>query len=169
MTTTTDQVYLERLLERNPKLADHLRLMETTMDINDFCGGLTAFNITPLNNMNVTDIDDIPFYSYDCENLVKQMVDHFISSQYTHTKPSTIMLMILNFAVFVAAVIGNTLVIIVVARNAHMRNVTNYFLVNLAVADLLVAMFCVPFQLGYDIYTNWVYGTAMCKLTGFLQ
>jgi len=50
-------------------------------------------------------------------------------------------------AVFLLAVTGNTLVICVVCRNSSMHSVTNYFIVNLAVADLLVGLLCLPITL----------------------
>jgi len=50
-------------------------------------------------------------------------------------------------AVFLLAVTGNVLVILVVCRNSSMHNVTNYFIVNLAVADLLVGLLCLPITL----------------------
>jgi len=50
-------------------------------------------------------------------------------------------------AVFLLAVVGNVLVISVVFSNSSMHTVTNYFIVNLAVADLLVGLLCLPISL----------------------
>ena len=44
-------------------------------------------------------------------------------------------------------VVGNTLIVWIVLCNPRMRNVTNYFIVNLAVADILVCVFCLPITL----------------------
>lgn len=44
--------------------------------------------------------------------------------------------------VFIFGVIGNCAVLIVVARLQRMKTVTNYFICNLAIADLLVLLFC---------------------------
>jgi neuropeptide FF receptor 2 len=43
-------------------------------------------------------------------------------------------------------------VVLVVYRNASMHNATNYFIVNLAIADILVAIFCVPITLLDNLY-----------------
>lgn len=49
----------------------------------------------------------------------------------------------------VFGVIGNTLVIVSVARFKKMQNVTNMFLLSLASADLLLVLICVPVKVNY--------------------
>jgi hypothetical protein len=49
--------------------------------------------------------------------------------------------------IFRFALVGNSLVITVVCRNPRMHNVTNYFIVNLAIADILVSLLCIPISL----------------------
>ncbi|CAD5124352.1 DgyrCDS12641 [Dimorphilus gyrociliatus] len=71
--------------------------------------------------------------------------------------------------VFFIAVVGNTLVILVVYRNSRMHTVTNYFIVNLAVADILVTVFCLPITLVNNLISGWRLGVVMCKVTPFLQ
>ena len=48
-----------------------------------------------------------------------------------------IVLITFYLAIFLMAVGGNILVIAVILSNKAMRNVTNYFLLNLAISDLL--------------------------------
>lgn len=45
------------------------------------------------------------------------------------------------------SVTGNSLVIWTVYSNQHMRTVTNYYIVNLALCDFLVAIFVLPLKL----------------------
>ena len=40
--------------------------------------------------------------------------------------------------------VGNTFVVLAVATNSNMRNITNYFIANLAIADLLIMLLCLP-------------------------
>ena len=47
-----------------------------------------------------------------------------------------------------AALIGNSLVIYVVAVAPRMRTVTNFYIANLAFADVTIALFAIPFQVG---------------------
>ncbi|KAJ8318926.1 hypothetical protein KUTeg_004017 [Tegillarca granosa] len=54
---------------------------------------------------------------------------------------------------FIFGLLGNCMVITVVLKNPAMRHVTNYFVVNLAVADLMVTFFCIPLTLLDNVYT----------------
>ena len=55
--------------------------------------------------------------------------------------------------------IGNLLVVLVVTFNKQMRNTTNLLIMNLAVADLLFIVFCVPFSAtAYAFPHNWPFG-----------
>ena len=66
--------------------------------------------------------------------------------------------------VFVIGVLGNILVTVVVAKNVDMRTPTNYFLVNLSIADLLVLCVCMPSALiEFHARDVWYLGAAMCK------
>lgn len=56
--------------------------------------------------------------------------------------------------VFLLGVVGNCLVVGVVYRNPKMHSVTNYFIVNLAIADILVIVFCLPITLLHNIYSG---------------
>lgn len=49
------------------------------------------------------------------------------------------------------------------------NSVTNYFLVNLSVADLLVTMICMPMAMSQNITVIWFYGLFMCKFVTYLQ
>ena len=56
--------------------------------------------------------------------------------------------------VSMAALMGNIMVMAVVVSKPTMHSVTHYFLFNLAVADLLVALFCVPVNLIANLYNG---------------
>lgn len=73
---------------------------------------------------------------------------------YRHSPGVTIAFIIGYLAVFLIGLVGNFLVIAVVIRSPRMRNVTNYFIVNLAVADMLVITLCLPATLMANIYVR---------------
>ncbi|KOC64029.1 Cholecystokinin receptor type A [Habropoda laboriosa] len=71
--------------------------------------------------------------------------------------------------IFLLSVVGNSLVLITLARNKRMRTVTNVYLLNLAVSDLLLGVFCMPFTLLGQMLKNFVFGLTMCKLIPYFQ
>ncbi|XP_063903995.1 cholecystokinin receptor [Zophobas morio] len=71
--------------------------------------------------------------------------------------------------IFMLAVVGNTLVILTLVKNQRMRTITNLFLLNLAVSDLLLGVLCIPFTLIGTLLRHFVFGEVMCKLLPFLQ
>lgn len=71
--------------------------------------------------------------------------------------------------ILLLAVIGNFLVILTLVQNRRMRTITNVFLLNLAVSDILLGVLCMPFTLIGTLLRNFVFGEFMCKIIPFLQ
>ncbi|KAF6087281.1 adrenoceptor alpha 1D [Phyllostomus discolor] len=67
-------------------------------------------------------------------------------------------------AFILLAVVGNLLVILSVACNRHLQTVTNYFIVNLAVADLLLSTTVLPFSATMEVLGFWAFGRAFCDV-----
>ena len=63
--------------------------------------------------------------------------------------------------VCIVVVIGNVLVIVSVYKEKVLQNVTNYFIVSLAVADLLVAGCVMPFSV-YVLVSHFILDAAFC-------
>ncbi|XP_078578843.1 neuropeptide FF receptor 2-like [Branchiostoma floridae x Branchiostoma japonicum] len=90
-------------------------------------------------------------------------------STFLYDDPITALLIVAYGLVFLLCIIGNSVVCVVIIRTARLRTVTNYFILNLAVSDLLVGIFCLPFTLAYHIFNDFQFDDAMCKLTPFVQ
>ncbi|XP_023683556.2 cholecystokinin receptor-like [Paramormyrops kingsleyae] len=71
--------------------------------------------------------------------------------------------------IFLLGVFGNLLIIMVLIMNKHMRTVTNSFLLSLAVSDLMMAIFCMPFTLIPNLLEDFIFGAAMCKIVAYLM
>lgn len=67
-----------------------------------------------------------------------------------------------------AGLLGNALVVLVVSANPGMRSTTNLLIINLAVADLLFVVFCVPFTATDYVLTRWPFGDIWCKVVQYL-
>ncbi|EEC11219.1 conserved hypothetical protein, partial [Ixodes scapularis] len=64
---------------------------------------------------------------------------------------------------------GNLLVVVVVVVHRRMRTITNFFLTNLAVADLCVGLFCVYQNLSIYLMDEWPLGDFLCRMYFFVQ
>ncbi|XGW13914.1 hypothetical protein V3C99_000305 [Haemonchus contortus] len=65
-----------------------------------------------------------------------------------------------------AAVIGNAVVMWIIYKHKVMHHGFNYFLFNMAFADLLIAVFNVGTSWTFNLYHDWWYGD-ICVLTSF--
>ena len=72
-------------------------------------------------------------------------------------------LFICLFVVFVMAVIiiGNLLVIIAIFSEFTLQNVQNWFVASLALADLTLGVFVMPFSLAQEVSRN-LFAVAVC-------
>lgn len=97
--------------------------------------------------------------------------DEYIELMENHIFPDVIdwILVAMHSVVFVAGLVGNALVCVAVYRNHSMRTVTNYFIVNLAVADLLVILICLPPTVVWDVTETWFLGLRLCKAVPYFQ
>ncbi|XP_017780791.1 PREDICTED: orexin receptor type 2-like [Nicrophorus vespilloides] len=84
-------------------------------------------------------------------------------------KTWTWVLIVIHCLVFTVGIVGNMLVCIAVYRNHSMRTVTNYFIVNLAIADFLVILFCLAPTVVWDVTLTWFFGIALCKIVLYIQ
>ncbi|XP_067885144.1 neuropeptide FF receptor 2a [Heterodontus francisci] len=88
---------------------------------------------------------------------------------YQHKSPIATVFIISYLLIFLLCMLGNGLVCFIVVRNRHMRTVTNLFILNLAISDLLVGIFCMPTTLVDNILTGWPFGSFVCKISGLVQ
>ncbi|KAH8278300.1 hypothetical protein KR044_010356, partial [Drosophila immigrans] len=72
-------------------------------------------------------------------------------------------------SISILAVIGNTLVIWVVATTRQMRTVTNMYIANLAFADVIIGLFSIPFQFQAALLQSWNLPYFMCGFCPFVQ
>ncbi|XP_012689795.2 neuropeptide Y receptor Y7 [Clupea harengus] len=71
--------------------------------------------------------------------------------------------------IIILGLVGNTLVIYMIILYKNMRTVTNYFIANLALADLMVDTICLPFTLAYTLLDEWKFGAVLCHLVPYAQ
>ncbi|XP_016296703.1 neuropeptide FF receptor 1-like [Sinocyclocheilus anshuiensis] len=102
------------------------------------------------NNSNVTNHTIIIYYPY-----------------YQHSLPVAAALTVAYLFIFLLCMVGNGLVCLIVLENRRMRTVTNLFILNLAVSDLLVGVFCIPTTLVDNLITGCFLEQSMPGLDSF--
>ncbi|XP_065372364.1 tachykinin-like peptides receptor 99D [Calliphora vicina] len=63
---------------------------------------------------------------------------------------------------------GNLIVVWIVMTTKRMRTVTNYFIVNLSIADAMVSSLNVTFNYIYMLDNDWPFGELYCKISQFI-
>jgi hypothetical protein len=102
-------------------------------------------------------------------------VESLVSECFSDTKAARFGLVVLYVVLFIMSLVGNILVILVVYRNKSLRNSTNYFIVNMAISDLLVPILVIPRTVKVIISQSeaWdisgVSGEILCKVFHFLS
>lgn len=85
------------------------------------------------NSYNVTNMYDGAWE----DSLWQTVIEDFKNHQLTMSEPPTIVLLVLYVPIFLMSLMGNVIVLFVIIPNQRMWTVTDNFLVNLSVADLL--------------------------------
>ncbi|XP_058985627.1 tachykinin-like peptides receptor 99D [Musca domestica] len=75
---------------------------------------------------------------------------------------------ILYGVMVIVATGGNLIVVWIVITTKRMRTVTNYFIVNLSIADAMVSSLNVTFSYIYMLDNNWAFGQLYCKISQFI-
>lgn len=111
-----------------------------------------------LNLENIRDDDTFHLtedYSYDLTNLS------------VHRKYPG--LVVLYATTTVLSVLGNSTVIVVLAMGKRSQTDLTGFLISLAAADLIMAVFCMPFTFTLTMLNNWIFGQTMCTFVLYMQ
>nr|XP_020009567.1 probable G-protein coupled receptor 19 [Castor canadensis] len=72
-------------------------------------------------------------------------------------------------ALWLFSIFGNSLVCLVIHRSRRTQSTTNYFVVSMACADLLLSVASTPFVLLQVTTGRWTLGSATCKVVRYLQ
>ncbi|NXD77897.1 GPR19 protein, partial [Halcyon senegalensis] len=70
---------------------------------------------------------------------------------------------------WLVSLFGNSLVCLVIHRSRRTQSTTNYFVVSMACADLLISVASMPFVLLQFTHGSWMLGNVMCKLVRYVQ
>eukprot|EP00095_Tigriopus_kingsejongensis_P009677 maker-scaffold84_size396325-snap-gene-0.19 protein:Tk09677 transcript:maker-scaffold84_size396325-snap-gene-0.19-mRNA-1 annotation:"tachykinin-like peptides receptor 99d-like" len=92
-----------------------------------------------------------------------------VSAYQNHPLGVIVLLCIIYGLISLTAFLGNILVLWIIATGRRMNTVINLYIANLALADVVIALFCIPFQFQAALLQRWDLPDLMCKLCPFLQ
>uniref|UniRef100_A0A2I3HMS8 Prolactin-releasing peptide receptor n=1 Tax=Nomascus leucogenys TaxID=61853 RepID=A0A2I3HMS8_NOMLE len=131
--------------------------------VSDLFSGLPPAVTTPANQSAEVSAGNVSVAGADAP-----AVTPFQSLQLVHQLKGLIVL--LYSVVVVVGLVGNCLLVLVIARVRRLHNVTNFLIGNLALSDVLMCTACVPLTLAYAFEPRgWVFGGGLCHLVFFLQ
>ncbi|XP_008418303.1 alpha-1A adrenergic receptor [Poecilia reticulata] len=110
---------------------------------------------------------DLEWDSVQFNSTNSSRTNHTEFSELDLTRAALLGLVLGAFIVF--AIVGNILVILSVVCNRHLRTPTNYFILNLAMADLLLGTTVLPVSATLEILDYWVFGRIFCDIWAALD
>lgn len=122
--------------------------------------------------MTVTVTDLMPYAIANDTNLsstsMHERVTEAVSNKWIDITILCVKVMIFG-TIIIGAVLGNALVIISVQRNRKLRVITNYFVVSLALADMMVALCAMTASASVILTGKWLFGLFMCNVYNSLD
>lgn len=123
-----------------------------------------SFENTSENTSYHDNYTNITFEDFECEEGYLT-INSTLRSPYYHAT-----IYIMYSTIMLISVVGNGMVCIIVKSTPRMQTVTNYFIVNMATGDLLMAIFCVPSSyISMLILYYWPFGTFLCGFVNYSQ
>lgn len=95
------------------------------------------------------------------------MPSDFISQDSYRSIGTIIIEVALCILIDVMALFGNLLVSLAVIRSPKLRTSTSMFILALAIADILMALICIPITCGILVSEEWINTSALCHIQGF--
>ncbi|XP_066304890.1 neuropeptide FF receptor 1-like [Branchiostoma lanceolatum] len=84
--------------------------------------------------------------------------------------PAIILYLVAYLTVFIVCIIGNLLLVFLIRRKPHLRTPALCFVFNLGFVDLLVGIFCIPYDLFHPFFSQEEgLGFMMCRVSNTLQ
>lgn len=108
-----------------------------------------------MNSTNITNASSLSCFRVKCQFTVGERVA----------------IIVFFTAIFLASLVGNCILFLAIIRNGRLRrSSTNFSILSLSLANILIAIFCIPvFTIDAFIAERWVFGVIGCKLVTFLQ
>ncbi|KAI8130691.1 Alpha-2 adrenergic receptor [Lucilia cuprina] len=102
------------------------------------------------------------FTSLNGSNITEVVWDGRYPSGYTLTH--IVIASIIVTILMIVIIVGNMLVIIAIATEKSLKNIQNWFIASLAVADFFLGLIIMPFSLANELMGYWIFGSWWCDV-----
>ncbi|KAK2579904.1 hypothetical protein KPH14_007584 [Odynerus spinipes] len=118
-----------------------------------------------VSSFNVSTVNDTFQYAWN-ESYYNETYIVLGDSMYPsgYTLPHIILASIVATLLMIVIVVGNMLVIIAIATEKALKNIQNWFIASLAVADFFLGLVIMPFSLANEIMGYWIFGYLWCDI-----
>lgn len=87
----------------------------------------------------------------------------------TYSVPEIVVASVVVIMLMIVVVVGNMLVIIAIVTEKALKNVQNWFIASLAVADFFLGIIVMPFSLANELMGYWIFGDWWCDIHAALD
>jgi len=87
----------------------------------------------------------------------------------TYSIPEIVIASVVVIMLMIVVVVGNMLVIIAIVTEKALKNVQNWFIASLAVADFFLGIIVMPFSLANELMGYWIFGDWWCDIHAALD
>lgn len=119
--------------------------------------------------LNATSVEDLLVDGGNSSNMSAAAINattFAILSHYPsgYTLPQIVIASIIVTILMIVVVVGNMLVIIAITTEKALKNIQNWFIASLAVADFFLGLIIMPFSLANELMGYWIFGTWWCDI-----
>lgn len=108
--------------------------------------------------------DDVDYFNFSPESNDNSSLLANSSTTVSIEISAAILKGVILGSICIITILGNVLVLMAVFVNSHLRSTTNYFIVNLAIADVLLGTLVLPFSASIEIVDYWAFGQTFCDI-----
>jgi hypothetical protein len=118
-------------------------------------------------NTNMSNI--IEFHDNNFSNILVSNNYHLLNKNKSLDLWPNLIFICIYVVLFFVGLISNFIVIYFVLVYKRMQTMTNKFITNLSLADLLVTFICIPVTASRYMSNDWLLGEIMCRISSFIQ
>lgn len=149
-------------------LNDTLFLLSSSFYNTSLSGAAAAAAASP--TINLTSSTTTQFGNYFNQSFAGNLTSNITEVHWDGRYPSgytlthIVIASIIVTILMIIIIVGNMLVIIAIATEKSLKNIQNWFIASLAVADFFLGLIIMPFSLANELMGYWIFGSWWCDI-----